>query len=212
MDQPDCIDAFDRSPTNRPDRAAAGPADADADVLLLVDRGDTQRALHRLMDRHGAAVYRFCCEGLRDPRLADDVHQQVFLEAFRDLATFGRRSTVRCWLFGIARHRLLDAAKRRRRARARISESDLGAIPDAGPSPCDALEHAQLHAALVACVREFDNELQTALLLRYQQGFTFEEMAAICGEKPGTLQARVARALPVLRTCLEVRLRHPQSR
>jgi DNA-directed RNA polymerase specialized sigma24 family protein len=46
---------------------------------------------------------------------------------------------------------------------------------------------------------------RTAVLLHYQQGFTFEEMAVICGEKPGTLQARVARALKALRACVEAR-------
>ena len=43
----------------------------------------------------------------------------------------------------------------------------------------------------------------TAVVLRYQHGFTFEEMAVICNEKPGTLQARVSRALPLLRACVE---------
>jgi DNA-directed RNA polymerase specialized sigma24 family protein len=43
------------------------------------------------------------------------------------------------------------------------------------------------------------------VLLRFQQGLSFEEMSAICREKPGTLQARVARALPVLRDCIEMR-------
>jgi DNA-directed RNA polymerase specialized sigma24 family protein len=42
-------------------------------------------------------------------------------------------------------------------------------------------------------------------VLRYQQGFTFDELGAIFGEKPGTLQARVMRALPVLRACIEAR-------
>jgi DNA-directed RNA polymerase specialized sigma24 family protein len=39
--------------------------------------------------------------------------------------------------------------------------------------------------------------------LRFQQGVTYEEMARREGERPATLQARVARALPVLRRCLE---------
>jgi RNA polymerase sigma-70 factor (ECF subfamily) len=44
-----------------------------------------------------------------------------------------------------------------------------------------------------------------AVLLRYQEGFSFEEMGRICRERPGTLQQRVARALPVLRACIEKR-------
>ena len=58
---------------------------------------------------------------------------------------------------------------------------------------------------LVTCVGRLGEPMRTAVLLRYQQGFTFEEMATICDEKPGTLQARVMRALGVLRSCVEDR-------
>jgi RNA polymerase sigma-70 factor (ECF subfamily) len=43
-----------------------------------------------------------------------------------------------------------------------------------------------------------------AVVLRYQQGFSFEEMAEVLNEKAGTLQARVMRAMPILRKCIEV--------
>ena len=42
-------------------------------------------------------------------------------------------------------------------------------------------------------------------MLRYQSGFTFEELAELFSQKPGTLQARVMRALPVLRKCIEAK-------
>jgi RNA polymerase sigma-70 factor (ECF subfamily) len=189
-------------------RAALAPArgrDPDADVLALVG-GDTRAALHRLMQRHGRAVYRYCRIALGDAVLADDIHQQVFIEAFRDLPGFAGRSTVRTWLFGIARHRVLDAAKRRRRARARLDVAAGDDLPDPRPSPGEGLDDAQLQAALVTCLAALDEPIRTAVLLRYQQGLTYEEMAEICGEKAGTLQARVSRALRKLRDRLEGQL------
>src|SRR5262245_56842664 len=90
-------------------------SDPDQDVLEWIRKGDVQTALGLLMKRYGRAIYRYCREGLRDTSLAEDVHQQVFIEAHRDMHRFGRRSTLRTWLFGIAYHRVLDAAKRRRR-------------------------------------------------------------------------------------------------
>jgi RNA polymerase sigma-70 factor (ECF subfamily) len=90
--------------------------DPDRDVRGLVGAGDVRGALHHLMRRHGAAVYRYCREALRDGALADDVHQQVFIEAFRDLPRFEGRSTVRAWLLAIARNRVLDAVRARSRA------------------------------------------------------------------------------------------------
>jgi RNA polymerase sigma-70 factor (ECF subfamily) len=157
------------------------------------------------MQRYGAAVYRYCREALHDTTLADDVQQQVFIEVFRDLRTFNGQSSVRTWLFAIARHRVLDAAKARRRAQAHIDADDPAAVLDSRPSPGEMIDDARLHEALLACLQELREEVRTVLLLRFQQGFTFEELAVVCGERPGTLQAKVTRALPVLRACIENR-------
>ncbi|MBC7976346.1 MAG: RNA polymerase sigma factor [Myxococcales bacterium] len=182
--------------------------DPDANIVRLIARGrdgDRNQALRLLMHRHGTAVYRYCREELHDTALADDVHQQIFIEAYRDLARFRGRSTLRSWLFGIARHRVLDAAKSRRRAEAHLEDDDTADAPDPRPLPCEQLDQARLEHALAHCLGGLGAHVRSALLLRYQQGFSFEDMAEVCSEKPGTLQARVARALPVLRACIEAR-------
>jgi RNA polymerase sigma-70 factor, ECF subfamily len=182
-------------------------ADPDSDILALVDRGDTHGAIHRLIQRHGPGVRRYCCEALHDAALADDVYQQVFIEAFRDLPRFERRATVRFWLRAIARHRVLDAAKKRRSARNYFADG--GSVADAfdlGPSVPERLDEARLHAALLASVDELPAAARAALLLHYEQGLTFAELAKNCRERSGTLCARVARALPMLRRRIEARL------
>jgi len=179
--------------------------DPDSDLLGLVASGDMTTALRLLMQRHGAPVYRYCREALRDAALADDVHQQVFIEAYRDLPAFKRRSSVRTWVFAIARHRVLDAAKSRRRAESHLHDDDATGVADPRPSPGESIDDARLREALIACLDTLREQVRTALLLRFQQGFTFEDMAEVCREKPGTLQAKVTRALPVLRTCIESR-------
>ena len=210
MDHRDDLTPPERRPTPapRPPRRTRPPLaeDADADLIAPLERGAIDAVLHALMQRHGGAVYRFCREALRDGVLADDVHQQTFLAAFQDIQNCRRSSTLRAWLFGIARHRVLDAAKARRRWQARIDEADPREVPDVALAPGAQLDDAQLTAVLIDCLRELDDDVRTALLLRYQQGFSFEEMSLVCGEKPGTLHARVARVLPILRTRIERRL------
>ncbi|HMG54877.1 MAG TPA: sigma-70 family RNA polymerase sigma factor [Kofleriaceae bacterium] len=180
-------------------------ADPDSDIVGLVANHDMSGALRQLMQRHGSSVYRYCREALRDDALAEDVHQQVFIAAFNDLRKFNGQSILRTWLFGIARHRVLDAAKSRRRAHTRVGSDDARDVPDSRPSPGERLDDIRLHAALVGCLQGLRPRVITAILLRFQQGFTFEDMADMCHEKPGTLQAQVQRALPVLRTCIENR-------
>jgi len=190
--------------------AVARDADPDVDVIELVDRGERHAALSRLMQRYGEAIYRYCGAALRDAALADDVQQQVFLGAFRDLPRYAGRGTVRTWLFAIARYRVLDAVRRRRRGEARIAQAQAAAEPPAlPPSPADSLDDLRLRAALVASLGELTEPSRTAVVLRYQQGFSFDEMAAICRERPATLRARVSRALPVIRASIEARMKPP---
>jgi RNA polymerase sigma-70 factor, ECF subfamily len=177
--------------------------DPDSDVLDLVAKGDMTGALQLLMKRYGTAVYRFCREALRDATLAEDVQQQVFFQSFRDLPRFRRQSSVRTWLFAIAHHRVLDAVKARNRQQSRVEPGEPADVPDPHASPGDRIDDARLRAALVTCLDELPETVQTALLLRFQQGFTFEEMAKVCGKKSGTLQAQVMRALPDLRDCIK---------
>lgn len=195
----------DRAPVQ--DEVREATADNDADVVALIRDGDHHEALRRLMTRHGTGVYRYCREQLHDATLADDVNQQIFIQAFRDMGRFAQRSTLRTWLFAIARHRVLDAVKARRRASAHLEDDDSADTPDPTPPPGDQLDDARLQLALVDCMTGLGDHIRDAVLLHYQQGFSYEEMAELCSEKAGTLQARVARALPALRACIQQRTR-----
>jgi RNA polymerase sigma-70 factor (ECF subfamily) len=192
-------------------RARARRADPDSDILALIDTGDDDGAIRQLIQRHGAAVRRYCRDALRDAALAEDVHQQVFIEAFRDLRRFQRRATVKVWLLAIARHRVLDAVKKRRSARNYFADGGAAAADafDAAPTPGECLDEARLLAALLASLDELPDGSRTAVLLHYEHGLTFAEIAKICRERSGTLCARVARALPVLRRRIEARLASP---
>ena len=195
-----------RRPHRRP-RAA----DPDGDIIALIDRGDANGAIYRMVQRHGPTVRRFCCDALHDAALADDVYQQVFIEAFRDLSRFQRRASVKVWLFAITRHRVLDAVKKRRSARNYFADSiaAAGDAVDIAPSAAECLDEARLHAALLASVDELPAAARSAVLAHYEQGLTFAEIARSCRERSGTLCARVARALPVLRRRIEARLGSP---
>jgi RNA polymerase sigma-70 factor (ECF subfamily) len=185
---------------------ASHNSDPDRDIVAMVARGAIDAALRLAMERHGHSVYRYCREQLRDAALAEDALQQTFVSVYRGLVRFAGRSTLRIWLFGIARHRVLDVA----RQRARIGDcADITAAAEiADPRlPADeALAEQRLQRALREALAELDERTRMAVLLRYQQGFTFQEMAQICGEKPGTLSARVARAMPQLRARIDGKL------
>jgi RNA polymerase sigma-70 factor (ECF subfamily) len=188
-----------------------GSGDAEREALAAVARGDTVVALRCLMQRYGTAVYRYCRAALHDAALADDVHQQIFLAAFRDLARFHGRSSLRTWLFAVARHRVLDAVKSRRRMQNQLTSEVPGEIGDSRPLADETIDEVRLQEALVTALRELDEDTRTAVLLRYQQGLTLDEMSEVCSEKPGTLGARLKRAMPRLRVRIEALLGTPHG-
>lgn len=185
--------------------------DTEPRIRAAVDRGDLGTALDGLMDAYGTAVYRFCRQMVGEEDLAQEAHQMTFVQAFESLPAFAGRSSLRAWLFSIARHRCLDALKSLRRRRWRFGSLE-EAVNDDRPHPQasqttaeEALAARARRFALSGCLRRLAPRVRAAVLLRYQQELSYPEIAQLAAEKAPALQMRVARALPVLRRCLEER-------
>ena len=156
------------------------------------------------MERYEEMVFAYCVRMLRERELAEDVSQQVFIEVHRNLDRFRGESSVRSWLIGIAHHRCADAIKARARRSAKIDfddEIDAHAAPSTPPD--EQIDEARKDGALEDCLSELPNETREVLLLRFLSDMTYEEMATVLGKKAHTLATRVARALPLLKRCLE---------
>jgi RNA polymerase sigma factor (sigma-70 family) len=175
------------------------------DAQSLLEAGDLRGAIAALVEDHGDAVYAFCLRTLRNPALAEDVAQQVFLHAHRDIARFQGRSTWLVWLIGIAAHRCMDAinSERRRLRRIELNDQATPQAPDLGCSPSDRVDRSRWIRGLDECLSTLASEVRMTVLLRFQSGMSFPDMSEVLGVRSETLQARVARALPVLRRCLE---------
>lgn len=185
---------------------ASSEVDRDRDVRNLVQRGDVSAAACLLMKRHGRGIYRYCRMQLRDPALAEDVQQEVFVAVLHDLPRFLGRGTLKSWLFSIAHHRAIDAGRKRRRSEVCVPLAAAAELPDPADAPDQACDDARLRAALLAELAALPDKLRSLILLRFQQGMSFEEIGRGLGTKPGTLAARVTREMPKLRKRIEARL------
>lgn len=184
-------------------RTSAEP-DADGRISDALRAGDRRRALELLMDAHGEAVFAFALRLTRRREMAEDILQTTFVQAFEALGGFRGGSSWKTWLLGIARHRALDALKvtARRERRFRLVPE----LPDregAEPGAEERLVGAAVARQLHRCLGELAPRVRATVLLRYQQEISYPELAAATGERPAALQMRVARALPILRRCLE---------
>ena len=189
-------ESLDRAqPDGTADGVAASEPENDARDALR--RGDHRAALTILMRAHGDAIFRYCLR-LVGEHLAEDVHQVTFVHAFRSFHQFHGRSSLRTWLYGIARHRGLDALRKQRRRPVNVAEAP--DVADPGSTVDGRLSARQL---LERCLEKLAPKARDSIVLRYQEGMSYPEMAEVCDEKPAALQMRVSRVLPRLRRCLE---------
>ena len=139
----------------------------------------------------------FRARGATDP---EDLLGEVFVQVVRDLPRFdGGEDAFRAWVFTIAHHRLLDAARRTRR-RPRI---DHGAVIDEhagelGDSEAEALASVA-DRELVEMIGELSLDQQSVLLLRILGDLTVEQVARAIGKQPGAVKALQRRGLAALR-------------
>jgi len=189
---------------HEPRESPGTPSDPERAALAALDRGSLDDALALLMREYGTAIYRYCRQMMADDDLAQEVQQMTFVQAHEGLARFARRSSLRSWLFGIARHRCLDHLKMHRRRYKRFGPIDEASdLPEPGGSAEDRLSERSVARVLESCLRGLAPRVRTAVLLRFQQGLSYPEIARLSNEKAPALQVRVARALPLLRRCLE---------
>jgi RNA polymerase sigma factor (sigma-70 family) len=190
---------------------ATGTGAADVAIRQALAQGRYSDALTRLMESHGDRLYRFCRSMVKSPDLAADVHQVIFINAHEGLLRGDRIDDFEAWLYGIARHRCLDALKIRRRwydrfrlgGPGRVGGSDQQEAPDGARPPDQLVVEGERRLALIDCLQDLAPHVRAAIVLHFQEELTFEAMATIDGERAPTLQARVSRAMPVLRRCLE---------
>ena len=141
-------------------------------------------AFDALVRLYQQPVWRFLCHLVADPALAEDLTQETFLRAYRNLGTFAHQSRFSTWLFQIARNAGIDALRHRERG-ARLLE--VVPVADSRPSPEAG---AELEAGLAA----LSPKLREALLVVEVLGYRYREAAIILGVPEGTVKSRVHQA------------------
>ena len=175
-------------------RALAGSESAFREIVLRY-----QRPVHGLLVRM-----------VRDPSLAEDLAQEVFLKAFRALESFDPERKFSSWLFKIAHNTAIDQLRRKQLATVPLESPDedkpdpLALLPDQkGESPDRALDRQNLAQAIQAAVGRLRVEYREVVILRFQQDLSYEEIAEITGLPLGTVKTHLHRARKAMARHLE---------
>ena len=127
-----------------------------------------------------------------DYQLAEDLAQETFVKAFRNLAAFDTTRRLSSWLFRIAHNTGMDALRRRKPTVSLDSEEE-GTEP-AAPADGDPVERKALGQALQRALARLRPDQRAAVALRYEDGLSFDEIGRVLGMPEATARSHVHRA------------------
>jgi RNA polymerase sigma-70 factor (ECF subfamily) len=187
-------------------------SDSERDTLRDCASSDPdvrERAFETLHRRHADRAYRLAYRLTGQDAEARDVVQDAFLRVFRKIRRFRRESAFSSWLHRITVNLAIDRIRRRRRHPEGSLPSESGGSRTAPlrsdePSPPDRAARRETAEEVRRLVAGLSPPLAAAVLLRYGEGLSYEEIAAALDIPVGTVKSRLNRAHDLLAP----RLRH----
>lgn len=165
-----------------------------------------QPAFEQIVRRYERPVITLIRRMTGNPALAEDLAQETFVKAFRNLAAFDTTRRFSSWIFRIAHHTAIDALRRSGGREVSLQSLPAGATRDVvltAASEPDPVETQSLGAALDAAIRELRPEYRAAISLRYDEGLPFDEIGQVMGIPEATARTYVHRARKELARRLE---------
>ncbi len=166
----------------------------EADALVEGARRGDPRAFEALVKRYRHRIFALALHMTGSPSDADDITQDAFVRAFRNMERFEGRSEFFTWLYRIALNRALNV--RRDQARRRTADLDdprvvVAIAVDSGGDPGRALELRETYVCLVKAFDRLSPLLRTTVALTMMQGLSYPEAAVVLETTEGTVAWRI---------------------
>lgn len=171
--------------------------------------------------RHRDDLLRMASLQLRNRHLAEDVVQETLLAALKAAGSYAGRASVKTWLVGILKHKVIDALRARSRdpktatdLAAEVRTEDLDALFDEGgiwrekprewEDPAQRVRQRDFDRVLEACLGKLPGRSAQAFVLRELSGMDAEEICELLGVTRNHLNVLMFRARMSLRGCLDL--------
>lgn len=151
-----------------------------------------QTAMTALYARHSVRLYRFLVRLTRIEATAEELMNEVFLEAWKKAGTFEGRSSVSTWLMAIAHHRAVSLM--RKRGEQALDDETLAGVADDGDTPEVALQKRSKADGMRACMAKLSAEHREIIDLVYYHDKSVAEAAEIVGIPENTVKTRMFHA------------------
>ena len=157
-------------------------------ALVELARGGDTEAFGLLYDHYQSPVYRFLFYRTRSIQLAEDLTSETFFRALRSMSNFRwQGKDFGAWLMTIARNLATDHFKAGR-TRLELTTEDMGVHDDATDGPEAAVLAGLTNEVLLGALKALPDEQRDCLIMRFLQGMSIAETAAVLGRSDGAIK------------------------
>lgn len=160
-----------------------------------------QEAYREIVERYQRPVYGLLVRMVRDAALAEDLAQEAFVKAFAAFPRYDAAHRLASWLFKIAHNVAIDHLRRRPPPTVSLTadredEPSLAAVlPDLAQAGPERMAVAsRLARDLEAALARLRPEYREVMVLRFEEGLAYEEIAGVTGLPLGTVKTHIHRA------------------
>jgi RNA polymerase sigma-70 factor, ECF subfamily len=192
--------------------ADARPVKRDEAQIIASILAGNRELYHQLVQPYELSVYRMAMSFMKNETEAEDVAQEAFLKAFRDLANFRGESKFSTWLISIT----LNEARRRLRRQSTVRMESLDEPPDEGAKvspallrdwreiPSESLERREVRALLQKAIEGLSPIYREVLVLRDIEELSVEETAGALAISISSVKVRLHRAVSCCKRSLRL--------
>jgi RNA polymerase sigma-70 factor (ECF subfamily) len=182
----------------------------DTAAVALARDGDSD-AFRGLVERHSRAVYRLAHRMTGNPQDAEDVVQETFLKAYRQLGRFESRANFSTWLHRIAVNCSIDLIRSRKHQETGHDAADLDLLDSAAgnndqrvdPSPERLMLSSEVQERVGRAMEGLTPMERAAFVLRHFEGQSIDEISRALGLKANAAKHSIFRAVRKMRLALE---------
>lgn len=175
---------------------------SESDLLAAVAAGK-QSAFDQLYALYEQRVFQYVCTLVFNPTLAEEIVGDTMMAVWQGAGTFAHTSRVSTWIFGIARHKALDAMRRTGRQQREVDLDGIAELPQTEESPFDGIQRKQVASLTQRALAGLSREHQEILRLVFYEELPYEEIAALLSIPTNTVKTRVYYAKQHLKQQLE---------
>lgn len=193
---------------SRGERAAASIPECERELLRRCKAGD-EDAWREFIDTYKHMVYSFAYDLLRNPEDAEDVAQEVFINAYRAIGSFRGDARISTWLYRVTKNACLNFIRQRDKSTWESLDDQEGNweelldCDDGTPTPEEIALHEELREVVRRKIDELPPIYRTAIIMCDMRQLNYEEAARILNTPVGTLKSQVFRARRMLKEKLK---------